>query len=120
LGAPGADFFGTNSVFTFSTNANLLIIPVNLKVGYAPGPWFRISAHGGGNLLYQSVGNSLSRGPYEPNAGPASAWSFFGNTGMDIELGASRRISILLRPDITFATGNTIFAGTLGLGIGLG
>jgi hypothetical protein len=119
LGAAGAGFFGSSSN-TQSTDpgANLLLIPANLKVGWNATDRMRISAHGGGNLIYRSVANSADLG--SSSGGGGSVWRILPNVGGDLDLGIAPGVSLMLRPDVTLTNGSSLFTGTLGLGISLG
>jgi hypothetical protein len=120
VGAPDSNFFGTNSYFTFSTTANVLLIPVDLKLGYALTPDAKISFRGGGNILYQSVGNSISMGPHTFTPGHDSQWDIFLNMGLDFEYSIKEGVTLLFRPDLTFTPGEGIFTGTFGVGFKIG
>ena len=117
LGDSGSNFFGSNSNSgngSFS-GSNLLIIPADLKVGYAITDGVRLSAHGGGNVIYQSIANNLNLGSTSD-----SNWKLRPNVGGDVEFGFGKNVALLLRPDWTLSSGDSIFTGTLGLGVTLG
>ncbi len=119
LGSAGGSFWGgSGGDQSTDPGANMLLIPADLKVGWNVLDYLRISAHGGGNLTYRSAGNSAAFGPSSGNTG--AVWRIFPNVGGDIDVGITRNISLLLRPDVTLTTGSTLFTGTVGLGINLG
>ena len=119
LGDPTSNLIGTNADSPVgNSGANLLVIPANLKLGYNINELFRVSVHGGGNVIYRSIANSMNLGP--TSADTASTWNLYPNVGGDVEIGLSRSASILLRPDWTLTPGNSIFMGTVAVGIPLG
>jgi hypothetical protein len=120
LDSPDSNFWGSNSGNDFSRDANLLLIPLDLKLGYALTPSIRVAVRGGGNLLYRSVGNSLSLGDSTAVLGRDSGWRIFPNVGGDLEIGLTRDISLMLRPDATLTPGDDFYTGTMGLTIDLG
>lgn len=118
LGDPSSNFIGTNPNSSIgSAGSNLLMIPANLKIGYNITDYFRVAAHGGGNVLYRSVASSMFLG--DSSASPDPVWRIFPNVGGDVELGLGRSMAILLRPDVTLTPGNTVFTGTVGVSFGL-
>jgi len=119
LGAASSNLFGTNSDSSLSldTGANMVLIPVDLKVGYAFADNLRVSAHGGGNVFYVSDDNAINTGTTPVGA---SRWSMYPDVGADLEWGVAKNVSLLLRPDLTFTPGSDIFAGMIGVGIQLG
>jgi hypothetical protein len=121
IGSPGSNFVGTSPDNPgVSDGANLLLLPANLKLGYALTDNFRISARGGGNVIYRSVGNSLNLGSSSAALGSDSGWRIFPNVGGDVEIGFGQNVSLMLRPDVTFTPGDNIYTGTIGLGLNLG
>jgi hypothetical protein len=118
LGSATSNFVGTNPDVSLSDQANFLLIPANLKLGVALGDNFRVSARGGGNLTYRSIGSSTNFGP--SSGTDSSVWRIFPNVGADVEIGFGRNVSLMLRPDYTFTPGDNFFTGTVGLGINLG
>jgi len=75
FGDPGSNFFGSNSDTSIgAAGANVFIIPADLKVAYNVTDRFRVGAHGGGNVLYRSIGNAFNAGPSSSNSG--SVWKF--------------------------------------------
>ena len=118
LGSADSNFLGTSpEVGIGASGANFLQIPANLKVGYNVSENTRVSAHGGGNVIYRSVGTSMSLGP--STATDSQIWRIYPNAGVDFEVGFGNAMFIA-RPDFTFTPGNDIFTGTLGVGIALG
>jgi hypothetical protein len=119
LGSSTSNFFGTNpNVAVTDPGSNLLLIPADLKLGWSGGSNARISIHGGGNVIYRTVASAIDFGSSSFQGG--SVWSIFPNAGADFEVGIGRNVSLNLRPDFTFTPGNTLFTGTLGLGLNLG
>jgi hypothetical protein len=119
LGSATSDFWGTSpSSVVNSPGANMLLIPADLKVGYNFGDAVRVSARGGGNVLYRSEGVAMNVGP--STATTSSIWRIYPNVGGDVDFALARGFTLGLRPDYTFTPGNNIFVGTLALGISLG
>ena len=103
-----------------STGSNILLFPVNAKIGYNITDNFRTSIHGGGNVLYRSAANVMNLGASSVNSGSNSNWSMFPNAGVDLEFGMGTNVALLIRPDMTFTPGHDFFTGTVGLGVALG
>lgn len=119
LGSSGSNFFGSSpDVVSSAPGANLLVIPTDLKLGYNLTDASRVSIHGGGNVVYRSVANSMSLGP-STSVGDNSVWRMYPNAGASFEFG-SGNVAFIARPDFTFTPGSDIFTGTLGVGITLG
>ena len=122
FGSPNSNFFGT-SPDTASPygggGANFVVIPTDLKLGFHPGPQFRISVHGGGNIIYRSIANSMNLAAPDL-ATSDSLWKYYPNVGADVEFGLGRNVALSLRPDWTITPSNDFFMATLGLGLTLG
>ena len=98
----------------------MLLIPVDLKLGYALTPDALISFRGGGNVLYQSEGNSINMGPQTFTPGHDSRWDIFLNMGLDFEYRVKGGVTLMFRPDLTLTPGEGIFTGTFGVGFEIG
>lgn len=119
LGAPSSDFFGSDPASgSAGAGANMLIFPTNLKVGYSFSDYYRIAIHGGANLIYRSIGNSVNLG--EGSDSTNSLWKYYPDIGADLDIALARGLSISFRPDWTLAPNNSLFTGTLGIGVSLG
>ena len=118
LGSPDSNFFGSNSSNANQSGSNFFYIPADLKLGLNLGDNVRVAVHGGGNVTYRSVANSLNLGTSSNQDG--SVWKLFPNVGGDFEFGLGRSVSVLLRPDFTLTPGDAFFTGTLGLSAPLG
>ena len=119
MGDPTSNFFGKNPTNNFNqANANNLIMPANIKAGYAFTDYCRIGVHGGGNVIYRSVANSINLGSGSDTS--SSLWKFYPNLGADLDIALSKKVALSLRPDLTLAPGNNLFIGSLGIGIFLG
>lgn len=120
MGGPTANFFGSNSSDPNAgyEGANLLIIPTDLKLGYAFTDHFRLSAHGGANGVYRSVANASNFGPGSDSSG--DLWKYYPNVGFDLDLALGKGVAVSFRPDWTITPDNHLFAGTLGIGIFMG
>jgi hypothetical protein len=119
LGSATSDFWGTSpSSVVNSPGANLLIIPANLKIGANMGNAVRVSARGGGNVLYRSEGVAMNVGP--STATTSHIWRIYPNIGGDLDIGLTRGLTLGFRPDYTFTPGANIFVGTVALGVSLG
>jgi hypothetical protein len=119
LGDTGSNLFGsgTTTAAAGNTGANAFIIPADIKVGYNISDSFRVSAHGGGNVVYRSFGNAMSLG--DSSTVPTSVWRLFPNVGADLEMAVGNSMAILLRPDLTFSPGSEIFTGTAAVSFAL-
>lgn len=114
IGQPGGDFYGANSNYNIGSSSDyLLTIPADLKIGYNVANAVRISAHGGGNVIYRSNNTTVDLGTGANNG--ASDWNLFPNAGLDAEVGLSRHVNLLIRPDWTFTAASAFFIGTLGV-----
>lgn len=120
FGNPNSNLFGTDANTGGSEGSNVLLIPANLKVGFAAGNAMRFAVRGGGNITYRSVGNSVNFGASSAALGANSGWRIFPNVGADLEVGISKNVSLMLRPDYTFTPGDDFITATLGLGLNLG
>jgi len=119
LGDPGSSFFGSGSDNPVgNAGANMFFIPANAKVGYNLTDQLRVAAHGGGNVIYRSIGSSMALGPSSGTSG--SVWRIFPNVGGDVEYAFAPNVAVMLRPDWTLTTGNTMFTGTVALNLALG
>jgi hypothetical protein len=118
IGSNGADFFGTSpSINDGTAAANLVEIPLDLKLGYNFFDNLRVSAHGGGTLLYRSVASAVQ---LDTTTSQSSNWKIYPAVGGDLEFGLTHNIAIDLRPDFTLTPINTLFTGALGIGFALG
>lgn len=113
-GGPDASFWGSGD-----GNGNLLIIPTDLKIGYAFSDYFRFAVHGGGNVIYRSRASTISLGS-NPLEVSGDEWDYFPNIGGDIEIGLGKSVALMLRPDLTFTSGDDIFTGTIALAFPMG
>ncbi len=115
VGTSNASFWGTGdgSNNQNSGGANLLILPLNLKVGWNASDALRLSVHGGGNIVYRSAANSMNMGSGSDQSG--ALWKVYPNAGGDVELGLSKSVALLIRPDVTITPENDLFTGTLGV-----
>ncbi len=111
LGNPGSDFIGLGGP-AGDQGTNFLQLPLNVKAGYTFSDVFRVTVHGGLNVLYSHT-DLASVAPATP--GSVSSWNGFGNIGMDLEFGVAKSLAVLFRPDWTFASGDTFFTGTFGV-----
>lgn len=118
IGEVGSNFFGSNS----STSApqgtgggNLALFPVDAKLGYSVTDALRISAHGGGNVVYNSIPSTINWGSAQ-----SRSWNLFPNVGGDVDLAVTKNVELTLRPDWSFTPGVGFFTGTLEFGFALG
>jgi hypothetical protein len=120
-GSASAGFVGTGATTTDAfANAGYTWIPLDLKVGYSFSDNFRLSVHGGGNIVYQSIsGTVIANNGATATTATSSSWNIYPNFGGDVELGVGHNVSILIRPDVTFASNTNPFSGTVGLGLAL-
>jgi hypothetical protein len=125
VGAVGGTFFGdsgaqggTPGVPNSNPGANMFLIPANLKAGWTL-YGFRLSAHGGGNVIYRSAANSVLAGVNTPDT-PNSKWGILPDAGAELEYGVLNGGAILVRSDWTFGGSNTLFTGTIGYSLPLG
>ncbi len=118
LGSATSNLFGKGADFVENqAGANMLIIPANLKVGYNINDYYRVSAHGGGNVVYRSIASSMQLGSDFNQSG--SLWKLYPNAGIDFEAALGPNVSLALRPDVTFTTTDNFFTGMVALGINL-
>lgn len=115
IGGTGANFFGSGDN---GAGGNAIIIPANLKAGWTFGDAFRMSGHGGANVVYQSIVDQMNLG--QNGSFGSEKWSVVPNVGAEAEFGLTPAFTISLRPDWTIAPNNDAFTGTLLLGIALG
>jgi hypothetical protein len=119
LGSATSDFWGSNpSSVVNSPGANMLLIPANLKIGVNMGDAVRLSARGGGNVIYRSEGVAMNIGSSTATTG--NIWRIYPNVGGDLDIGLTRGLTLGFRPDYTFTPGGNIFVGTMALGISIG
>jgi hypothetical protein len=118
LGASDANFFGANST-SANQGANAFYIPLNAKVGYNLTQNARVALHGGGNLIFRSIPTAMSLSNNDATKAP-NDWTVFPNLGADFEYGFGKSaIALLVRPDVTFASANNMFSGTVAVSIPL-
>ncbi len=122
IGAVGAGYLGdsgaqggTQGIPNSDPGANMFIVPADLKAGWTVDKW-RVSAHGGGNVIYRSSAASVQVGKNTPIT-TNSKWGILPNAGADLEYGVVNGAALILRPDWTFGGSNTLFTGTVGLSI---
>lgn len=119
LGSTSSNFLGRSpQALITNPGSNLLLLPLDLKAGWKIGKNVKISAHGGGSVVYRSASSSIDLGASSDTSG--ASWAVFPDAGADLELGIGDRLSILLRPDLTFTPGTSVLTWLLGFGIGLG
>jgi hypothetical protein len=111
-GSSSSNFFGSNPSVSATDNSNILYIPADLKIGYNFGETFRLSAHGGGNIIYRSSSGSVNLGA--GSTGDDSLWKIYPNVGGDLEWQVSKRVSILVRPDVTITPASDTLSATVG------
>lgn len=119
LGQAGSNFVGTDADTPIGdAGSNFLLIPADLKIGYNFGDHYRLSVHGGGNVIYRSAANSINMG--KGSTGTGDLWKVYPNVGGALEIALSRTSVFLLRPDFTIAPNEDVFTGTIGFGWALG
>lgn len=119
IGTASGNFFGGNGDSNAtSPGANMLLIPADLKLGWNVTDSFRLSAHGGANVIYRSIQTAMQLGT--PNGNTGSAWSFYPNVGADLDFALLPRLTLLIRPDVTLTPGPDLYSGMVGLGFSLG
>ena len=109
-GYADSNFFGTSN--SSSTGSNLVMIPADVKIGYNLTDSFRLTAQGGGNIIYRSAANSIDMG--DGSASPDSLWKIYPNVGISAELQVGKNVSLIAHPDMTFTNGNNLFVATIG------
>jgi hypothetical protein len=118
IGSSGSNFIASNSSnLDGNGGANLVEIPLEMKLGYNVTDNVRISAHGGGTLLYRSIADSMQ---IDGSNSSASNWKIYPAVGGDLEMALGGRITLDFRPDVTLTPINTLFTGALGFGVALG
>lgn len=121
LGSPGSNFFGADSETPGAgpAGSNFFYVPVNLKAGYTFNNNFRVALHGGGNITYRSVANSLNLGA-DTSVGTGTDTTIYPNVGADFEFGLGKNSALMIRPDLTITPGDEIFTGTAAVAIAIG
>jgi hypothetical protein len=112
LGGEGSNMLGNNGPDFNQQGANLLSIPIDLKVGYHLTDSFRLSARTGGNVIYRSIAKSIDLGPGSNSS--EELWKIYPNAGLDAEFQVNKNLSLVASPDMTFTTGKNIFVATIG------
>jgi hypothetical protein len=112
LGPSDSNFFGAGSEGN-GGGANLLLIPANIKVAYSPLAALRVGAHGGANVIYRSIANSIAIDETDLN------WRLTPNAGLDFDVAFSKGVSLSIRPDVTFAPVKNVYTASAALGIAL-
>ena len=112
IGAEDANLFGNEGINPNQQGANLLSIPIDLKVGYNVTDSFRLSARTGGNIIYRSIANSMDLGAGSDSS--EELWKIYPNAGLDAEFQVNKNLSLVASPDMTFTTGRNIFVATIG------
>jgi hypothetical protein len=92
--------------------ANLLQLPLDLKVGGYFSDTVRFTVRGGGNLIYRSDASSINLGAGSDSRN--SLWKVYPNVGMEGEFKVSRNMSIMARPDLTITPGKNLFVAVVG------
>ena len=105
-GYPTANMLGGGTM----SNSNMVIVPVDLKVGYNLTDKFRTSVRGGGDVVYKSNAASV-------NFGGPNDWTMHPDVGVDLEWQVSKRVSVQAKPDLFFTPGENVFVGMLGANI---
>jgi hypothetical protein len=112
VGSNDANLFGNNGINPSEQGANVLTIPIDLKVGYNVSDSFRLSFRSGGNLIYRSIAKSIDLGPGSNSSD--ELWKIYPNAGLDAEIQVNKNFSLAARPDMTFTPGRNIFIATVG------
>lgn len=116
LGTTGSNFWGTSGGFTSSQGSNLVLVPVDIKLGIHLAEIVRLSLYGGGNVMYRSVKSTFQTGG--DSLGVANSdWSFYPNVGISAEVAVAQGVDLIARPDVTITPGVAVFDGTVGVGI---
>jgi hypothetical protein len=122
LGAATSNLFGSNANQSVTSNnspgANLLLFPVDFKLGYVFNDMMSLGAHGGLNFTYRTIGNATFFGSNSNTTGPV--WRPYPNVGADLQVQLVKNMAFIIRPDVTITPGNDLFTGTIGLNIFLG
>ncbi len=113
VGNGSANFFGggSDNVGAFN-DSTMVVIPADAKIGYNLSESARISAHGGGNVIYRSSAGAVRLAASDP-AGNVSDWSIYPNVGGDLEVKVGKSVGLQARPDVTITPDETMFVGTL-------
>ena len=112
VGSDSANLFGNNGADASQQGANVLTIPIDLKVGYNLSDSFRLSFCTGGNLIYRSIAKSMDLGPGSDSSD--ELWKIYPNAGLNAELQVNKNLSLGAHPDMTFTPGRNIFVATIG------
>jgi len=109
-GATDANFLGSSS--STGSDANLVLIPIDLKLGYQINDSVRFAVRGGGNLIYRSNAGVSDLGA--GSTGSASLWKIYPNVGVDADIELSKNLLLTIRPDITLTPANDLYVATIG------
>lgn len=109
----------SGTIYSNLGDSHLLFIPVNMKEGYNFTDHFRLSVHGGGNVIYRSVAGAINLSTGGDLGRTDSVWRIYPNLGADLDIAFAKNLSMFIRPDFTLAPSGSIFVGAVGLGIGL-
>lgn len=125
LGQPGGNLFGINSP-AGDEGAHLLMLPLNLKVGYTFSDVVRLGVHGGVSISYLNSARQATTVTATPTTVTTTTgtfrdddWDTNTNVGGDVEIGLGQDVFMLIRPDWTFRNTGDAFTGTLGIGFPL-
>lgn len=119
LGSNSSNFFGADPDRQDGAGgANMVLIPVDLKVGYHVMENVRVSAFGGGNVMYRSIKSSFDSGG-DFASDNSSDWTMYPNLGASVEVGLANNVALTVRPDLTFTPGVVAFDGMFGIGLSL-
>jgi hypothetical protein len=99
-----------SALFTLGSGTTLVMIPLNVKLGYSVLSPVRLSVHGGANVFYRSRLDQIGLG------GTNNRWAALPNFGGDVDVSVGRGFTLSVRPDVTFASTGNLFAVTLGVG----
>ena len=108
-GASDGSFFGSGTAS--GGGSNMLLLPLDLKMGYALNDKVRVSVLGGGNLIYRSDASVSNLG--SGSGSSSSLWKVYPNLGVDAEWRLTRNLGVVLHPDLTLTTGKNIYAASL-------
>lgn len=112
LGRADGNFVGASGAGA-DAGANLVVIPVNLKLAVAPVKWLRTGVHGGANVLYRSIASAIRIDETDLN------WRLVPNVGADFDFAISKAVALSIRPDWTLSSTQSMYSATAALGIAL-
>lgn len=117
-GGGGANFFGVDPAAGVTDSGQVLLLPANLKFGYAFNGTTRLSLHAGANVLHRTRMQGVQVGE-GVSTGSDGDWRVYPNVGADLEASLGGNTSLLVRPDATITQGNDAYTALVGISVAI-